>query len=196
MNRSKDGYRMYSGKAYPDIRTIREKGVVRNDNDRKRALKANENLMKEFRTVKFQIPKGIPYNIRYVFRGDDMKTLTPLKNGMLSKVFPSYVSFSRDVSVAYKFAFKLNKPIIFMLDLKSISKQVPVVYNGLWKFKSFNPHEKEVLLPPGKLFVHKRAYEYVKLSNAHASIPVHVVSYVPNKAVTNVRTGSINPYRR
>ncbi|ABT13930.1 hypothetical protein MT325_M376R [Paramecium bursaria chlorella virus MT325] len=196
MNYSKDGYKVYTGRAYRDIHTLREDGTIKNHMDKKRALNANERLMKEFRNVTFKIPKGIPYNIRYVFRGDDMRTLVQLKSGMLSKTIKSYISFSRDVNIAYSFAFKKEHPIIFMLDLKTLSKKIPVVYNGLWKFNSYNPHEKEVVLPPGNIIVHKKPYEYVRPSKLHKLIPVHVVTFVPNKAATNMKSGSINPYRK
>jgi hypothetical protein len=196
MNLQKNGYRTYTGKAYRNIHTLRENGIISDSYRKKSALDANKKLMQELKTITFQIPKGIPYNIRYVFRGDDASLLVRLPNGMLSKNFRSYISFSRDINIAYQFAFKRNIPIIFMLDLKSLSPKIPVIYNGLWKFSSYNPHEKEIVIPPGKIIVHKTPYQYVQPSKSHLSIPVHIVSFVPDKTVTNKKTRSVNPYKK
>jgi hypothetical protein len=202
-NGEKVGYKVYSGVAYRDIRHLREgRGENMNSYKKQRAVTANHELMKEFRQLKFEIPRGVPRGIRYVYRGQSLNSFSSVSHkgvSYLCNVNRTYVSFSTSIEEAYKFSIKsyVDNPVILKFDIKSMGAKNPVLYDKLWGFRSYNPTELEVLMLPGKFYIDTLECDSVKIYDHSKKVPIRKVAhYIPDKSVRNMKTGSINPYSK
>jgi len=201
-NTRKDGYHMYSGAHYDRIKKLREDTPVYNEYQKQIAIKTNRKLLKEFQELQtMKTRQTLPFGSKFIYRG--VKNINNTANyqqnsqGNYSKDYKSYISFSRSIDVAKQFASggPVHSPAILLLDIREISKKVPIIYNGVWGFQSQNPQEQEVLLPPGRLIISRHPLRHVK--HGHHKIPIlHVVNFFPNKATRNLSTGKVNPYKK
>ena len=201
-NRQKDGYGAYSGGRYVEIRKIREGQAVHNEHQKQVAIKANKKMMEEFKALQStKTRQTLPFGTKYIYRG--VKNINNTTNyqqnsqGNYLKDYKSYISFSRSIDVAKHFASGgfAHSPAILLLDIREISKKVPLIYDGVWGFKSNNPGEQEVLLPPGRLIISRHPLRGVQYH--HHKIPImRVVNFFPNKAVRNMSSGQVNPYKK
>lgn len=84
----------------------------------------------------------------YIYRGvkniSNISNYTKNSGGDYVKDYKSYISFSRSIEVAKTFATGgfSQSPAILLLDIRYISKKVPIIYDGMWGFKSSKPDEK------------------------------------------------------
>lgn len=200
----RDGFRKYSGGHYQRVVKLREGQDVHNEYQKKAAMEANKKLMAEFKELQKQKSRHkspFPFGSKYIYRG--VKNINNSTNyqknpqGDYIKDYKSYISFSRSEKVALQFATggPANSPAVLELDIGNISKRSPVIYNGMWGFKSYNPDEQEVLLLPGRLIILRHPLRYIQYG--HHKVPIlRVVKFFPNKAVRNMSSGKVNPYRK
>jgi hypothetical protein len=170
------GFYKYSGKAYENVRKLKEGVHVQDKYRRDRATATNRDLIKNFKSV----PVGVPHGLKEIYRGVDLKHAVPYGKDKLLIESKSYMSFSKSKTVASSFPKKINKIHgILVLDPNIIPRRTPVIYNKLWGMKSTVSEEEEVVLLPGTLIIsktpfvnriHNKPYNYYK-----------VLKYIPYK---------------
>lgn len=200
----RDGFKKYSGRHHERVVKLREGRNVHNEQQRKDAMDANRKLMIEFKELQKQKSRHkspLPFGSKYIYRG--VKNINNATNyqktpqGDYIKDYKSYISFSRSEQVALHFATggPANSPAVLELDVGNISKRSPIIYNGMWGFKSYNPGEQEALLLPGRLIISRHPLRYVQYGRHKVPI-LRVVKFFPNKAVRNMSSGKVNPYKK
>lgn len=172
------GFYKYSGKAYENVRKLREGVHVQDKYRRDRATAVNRDLIRNFKSV----PVGVPRGLKEIYRGVDLKHAIPYGKDKFLIESKSYMSFSKSKKVASRFPQKANKIHgILVLDTKLIPRRTPVIYNKLWGMKSSSSAEteEEVLLLPGTMIISKTPFVnkiYNKSYNYYK-----VLKYVPYK---------------
>jgi hypothetical protein len=107
--------------------------------------------MRNFKTV----PVGVPYGLKEIYRGVDLKHAVPYGKDKLLLESKSYMSFSKSKLVASGFPKKENKIHgILILNTNLIPRRTPVLYNKMWGMKS-TISEEEVVLLPGTMIISK-----------------------------------------
>lgn len=67
---NRNGFYKYSGSHYNRIRKLREGKDVFNIEQKRKAMKANQNLMKEFKSLHIQKTRQqLPYGTKYIYTG-------------------------------------------------------------------------------------------------------------------------------
>ena len=111
-------------------------------------MTVNKHLIKNFKSV----PIGIPYNLKEIYRGVDLRYAKTYGKDTMYIESKSYISFSKSKKIAADFPKNANKDHgTLELNVKNIPRRTHIIENKRWGMKSYQPQEKEVLLPPGIL---------------------------------------------